>query len=57
MFFMVNHSDTIFDQTHSEALENCHFHVFAIFKNRSQLPTWIARSHKFKRTLSADYSD
>ena len=49
--------DTILDQIHSEVLENYHFHVFAIFSNSSQRPSWIAQWHKFKRTLFAEYSE
>ena len=36
--------DIILVQIHSEVLDNCQFHVFAMFSNGSQGPSRIAQS-------------
>ena len=55
--FLEDGSDTTLYQTHSERLKNCHFHVFAIFRNGSHQPSWTAQLHKYDRTPFADHSD
>ena len=55
--FLEDRPDTMLYHIHSESLEICHFHVFAIFSNSSRRPSWTAQSHKFERTPFAGHSD
>ena len=47
--------DTILVQIHSEVLENCHFHVFAILVTAAD--GHVGLSHQFVRIPFADHFD
>ena len=54
--FLEERSDTKLYQIHSQSPENRHFRVVATFSNGIHWPSWIAQSHKFEKTPSADHS-
>ena len=55
--FLEDRSDPKLYQTHSESIENCYFHVFAIFSNGNHQPSWTVELHKSEKTLFAYQSN